>query len=62
VLVVPLGLLALAAGVELDSLVDDDDDDEDDDEEDDASAPDAAGVSVLGLDDPPLEPDRLSVL
>jgi hypothetical protein len=61
VLVVPLGLLALAAGVELDSLVDDDDD-EDDDEEDDASAPDAAGVSVLGLDDPPLEPDRLSVL
>jgi hypothetical protein len=61
VLVVPLGLLALAAGVELDSLVDADDD-EDDDEEDDASAPDAAGVSVLGLDDPPLEPDRLSVL
>jgi hypothetical protein len=52
-------LLVLAAGVELDSLVDDDDDEEDDD----ASAPEVAGVSVLALDDPPLElPERLSVL
>jgi hypothetical protein len=50
-------LLVLAAGVELDSVVVVVDD------EDDASAPDAAGVSVLGFDDPPLElPERLSVL
>ena len=48
-------LLVLAAGVELDSLaagVEAEDD----------SAPLAAGVSVLGLDDPPELPDRLSVL
>jgi hypothetical protein len=55
VLVLELLLELLAAGVELDSLaagVDEDDD----------SAPLAAGVSVLGLDDPPELLERLSVL
>lgn len=55
VLVLELLLELLAAGVELDSFaagVDEDDD----------SAPLAAGVSVLGFDDPPELLERLSVL
>lgn len=52
-------LVVLAVEVELESLVDE----LDEDEELDASAVAAAGVSVLGLLDEPLEvPDRLSVL
>jgi hypothetical protein len=48
----------LAAGVDVDSLVDEDDGLD----EEDASAPEAAGVSVLGLADPLAPPERLSVL
>ena len=55
VLVLELLLELLAAGVELDSFAAGADEDDD-------SAPLVAGVSVLGLDDPPVLLERLSVL